>query len=618
MARANFKSITTTGIDDDALSTTKAGDFISNFGVLQTSGDLADGIFGGADQISISNFSSIETTGRGAHGIFVNGANAHVDNFGSITTHGSSFDFDPNSDEDDVFSDAIAVNGDRFHIANYGNLEVTGNFSSAAAGIGNDGLLVNYGNVTSASFFAITLGVFGDRSRVVNAGDITVSGAFSHVLLASGHSASATNFADIVFSADNPFIGDETIHSFIIHAIGTQATASNFGNIEIGINASFTAGISIEGDGAKAINFGNITSDATGSAGIDVSGEGASAINYGHITGGRFGMSDQDAEATLANHGTISGVSIGMLGVDVVNYGLIELRQPAGIAMYARGGFADQPHIVNAGHIVVDNQGMPNGEMMGIGVGLGAGHAVSRDGTIENRGLIEARGDGAAGVKMTGFPDGGRVGDIYHLTNTGRITTDGATLFDFQSAAGVVVSADDAVIDNTRSGIIESKNATTAAVELNVHVFGPIAGLSSLLENEGTLKGVGIAVLGAEGEETVINRGRIIGDVDLGDGNDTFIFGKRGSLQGDLFLRGGDDLVCVDKGAGIARVADFVAGDTSGDAIDLSAFFASFSEIEARISQNGSDVVINLGHGNRLVLEQVQMSQLNANDFLFV
>jgi hypothetical protein len=40
------------------------------------------------------------------------------------------------------------------------------------------------------------------------------------------------------------------------------------------------------------------------------------------------------------------------------------------------------------------------------------------DGTIENRGVIETEGDGAAGTFMAG--------DGHHLTNSGHITTDGA------------------------------------------------------------------------------------------------------------------------------------------------------------------------------------------------
>ena len=55
------------------------------------------------------------------------------------------------------------------------------------------------------------------------------------------------------------------------------------------------------------------------------------------------------------------------------------------------------------------------------------------------------------------------IGDDHHLTNSGRITTDGGA-FDSEAhgvlrAAGVVVSGDEALVENTRKGVIESENA---------------------------------------------------------------------------------------------------------------------------------------------------------------
>ena len=41
----NVLNISTSGFDEDALTTATAGDFILNFGKLTTTGDLAEGIF---------------------------------------------------------------------------------------------------------------------------------------------------------------------------------------------------------------------------------------------------------------------------------------------------------------------------------------------------------------------------------------------------------------------------------------------------------------------------------------------------------------------------------------------------------------------------------------------
>jgi hypothetical protein len=227
--------------------------------------------------------------------------------------------------------------------------------------------------------------------------------------------------------------------------------------------------------------------------------------------------------------------------------------------------------IVNAGRITTDGD-----VAIGVALGLrnsGIGSAV--DGTIVNRGVIDTEGDGAAGVAM--------FGDGHHLTNSGRITTDGGA-FDSDivgvlRAAGVVVSGDDALVENTRSGVIRSDNAASAAVELNVMGRDgfPTADTSSHLDNFGFISGAAVAVQGGDGQETVVNHGRIVGDVLLDDGADTFVFGN-GGIIGDVFLGGGDDHVVVENGSGVSHIADFAAGI---DVIDVSAFFSNLTELKA-------------------------------------
>jgi hypothetical protein len=225
--------------------------------------------------------------------------------------------------------------------------------------------------------------------------------------------------------------------------------------------------------------------------------------------------------------------------------------------------------------------------------------------------VIATEGDGAAGVLMAG--------DGHHLINSGRITADGG-VFDSDQlgvshAAGVLVSGDDALVENTRSGLIESQDAASAAVELNVLERDGVsnADLSSELDNFGLIKGASVAVLGGAGAETVVNHGLIIGDVMLGDGNDTFVFGNGGVLDGELFFGDGDDLVHIEHGSGTSRIADFAAGDV----VDVSDFFSSFSQLTAHSSQVGNDVVITLDHKDTVVLDHLQLSTLTASEFLF-
>jgi hypothetical protein len=215
-------------------------------------------------------------------------------------------------------------------------------------------------------------------------------------------------------------------------------------------------------------------------------------------------------------------------------------------------------------------------------------------------------------------------GEGHYLINTGRITTDGGAFADEAvgelHAAGVLVTGDDALVENTRKGVIESKNADSAAVELNVVERDGLsnAGTSSTLENFGLIKGAAVAVLGGDGQETVFNHGRILGGVVLGDGADTFVFGKGGTLSGNLFLGKGNDLVVVEDGSGKSRIADFVAGAGSDDRIDVSAFFSSIDDLTAHSHQSGNDVIITLDRNDQLTLANVQLIGLHAGDFLFV
>jgi hypothetical protein len=98
---------------------------------------------------------------------------------------------------------------------------------------------------------------------------------------------------------------------------------------------------------------------------------------------------------------------------------------------------------------------------------------------------------------------------------------------------------------------------------------------------------------------------------------DTFVFGIGGTLAGDLFLGGGDDLVVVENGSGRAEIADFAVGAVGGDVIDVSAFFSSFGELKAHTSQGGSDVVIALDCNDQLVLANTDVGALSTGDFLF-
>ena len=96
-----------------------------------------------------------------------------------------------------------------------------------------------------------------------------------------------------------------------------------------------------------------------------------------------------------------------------------------------------------------------------------------------------------------------------------------------------------------------------------------------------------------------------------GAGND-LLNGKEG---GDvLFGEGGADTFVFELETGGDVIGDFLHGT---DKIDISAFgFASFAALQATFIQNGDVGAINLGNGDLIVLHNVTMAQLSADDFV--
>jgi hypothetical protein len=538
----NFTDKSTSGFDEDALTTSTLGERIRNFGRLTTSGDLADGISANADEVSILNFGEIETTGPGAAGIIVRGDNARIVNFGSVATLGGIRDPDPDVDGDEAFAEGILAEGDAFRVVNFGSVHVEGEASSCLAGVGNDGIVTNFGVLDSESVGSSSIGAFGDRSQAVNAGLVRVGGDNNAAVFALGEDAAALNRGLILIEAPA--------------SVGVQGVIAN----------------------TDVVNNGVIRIDGERSFGLAGFGDGHQIRNFGSI----------DAQGFFSGGIVARGITpLGFAGLDL--------------------------EILNAGRITTDGD-------LGIGIALGIssagkseGFSPAENGSIVNRGVIETEGGGAAGIVMKGSG--------HHLVNSGRIVADGGVfdsdLLGLFRAAGVVVTGDEALVENTRSGVIISLDADSAAVELNVieQDGSPTEDMAARLENHGLIKGARIAVLGGAGEETVVNCGRIVGDVDLGDGADTFTCGKGGSLAGDLFLGGGDDIVLVADGSGILRIADFEAGAAGGDVVDVSAFFSDFDDVMSHAFQKGGDTVIALDRNDRLVLENTLLGTLDVGDF---
>lgn len=88
-------------------------------------------------------------------------------------------------------------------------------------------------------------------------------------------------------------------------------------------------------------------------------------------------------------------------------------------------------------------------------------------------------------------------------------------------------------------------------------------------------------------------------------------------LIGDL----GHDVFVFETGSGQDVIEDFIAASRSSgqrDVIELHITgISSFAQLIAQATQSGSDTILNLGNGDLLNLNDVGLSQLSAQDFLF-
>ena len=134
--------------------------------------------------------------------------------------------------------------------------------------------------------------------------------------------------------------------------------------------------------------------------------------------------------------------------------------------------------------------------------------------------------------------------------------------------------------------------------------------------------GSGVTVYGYDGADMLMSSGgsdTLIG----GSGNDRLF----ASSDNDI-LTGGADSDTFIIGTGNHVITDFAPGLAAHDRIDLNSFrpgaidfgqniFHNLADVLAHATQDGTDVVIDLGEDNSLTLQNIQKSTLTAGDFVW-
>lgn len=458
--------------------------------------------------------------------------------------------------------------GERLLIENDGEIRTNGTNASGILVIGPDAEVVNRGDIlTTGGSFGLNgsdgMVVTGNRFNMVNYGDITIAGFAGIAMAGYGNGGFVENAGTI---DARPFVGPA------MRLSGNDGTALNTGTIFVAGSVAIGAP---GGANNALINRGRIEVERAGSSAV-------------------VGLSiNVSTNARLVNdEGVIVANGVDAWGITGIGTGLL---------------------LENSGRIEATGTGA-----LGLGAGPGFfGLRATTDARLVNSGTIRTTGDGSIGLLA--------IGDGAEITNFGRVEVEGGVRIGGHlgttAASAVIASGAGVSVLNEAGGRLVSVGEAAPAVQLNVLGGAQTAPAESAatLENRGRIEADAFAVLGGAGEEDVFNFGRIIGDVDLGNGADSYTAGRSGRLDGALTLGAGDDLAVLERGFGKLLIADFRAGAGGEDEIDLSAWgFGSFGAVLARADERDGGVVINLGGGDRLTLEGVALASLQSGDFVIV
>ena len=109
--------------------------------------------------------------------------------------------------------------------------------------------------------------------------------------------------------------------------------------------------------------------------------------------------------------------------------------------------------------------------------------------------------------------------------------------------------------------------------------------------------------------------GAIQNIVSMGIGDDVL----HGTTQNDLFVGGvGQDVFVITPDGSNDIIADFNPGPGTHDTVQfVGTNFTSFADVMAAMTQHGTDVSLDLGKGETLTFQNVDMNSFTADDFTF-
>jgi Ca2+-binding RTX toxin-like protein len=361
-------------------------------------------------------------------------------------------------------------------------------------------------------------------------------------------------------SGDNAFFGATAFTQNTIQILGTVETTTSEPTILVfGSNTHIRVG-----------DLGTLLGQTTA---VRLTGPKASVINNGTIDAADFGIKIENDDSFVKNNDTITsdatGIRIEGTGGEVENYGTVTAE--IGVKGLSLTGET----------FSLFNQGTITGSVFSF-----SGSAAND--TVINRGSMEGdisllggndKFDNTGGT-VTGTVFGGFGNDTYTIDSAGVV------IRELADEGNDKVVAD---VSYTLKGNFEALVLSGSA---------NIDGNGNGLDNALTGNGGANKLKGAAGDDILAG----------GRGNDV--------LTGD----GGVDTFEFANQMGKDRVTDFVPEGANHDIVDLRQVSAitSFADLKANhLEKSGSDVVIHITNANNITLEDVKISDLHANDFLF-
>jgi Ca2+-binding RTX toxin-like protein len=600
------------------VSTTAAGDnvYIGGLGSLITSGDSVTSAFGSVGyQIDGTIYSS------GGIGISMTGATTLnsivVDASGSITG----------------LTDAIKGVVDSTMILNNGVI------SGIQGGIyleGQNNTITNNGSISTINGYAVTFSSTGNRLNLNNAGNIT----------SNDGGLQLSDYVEVVnsgtISADSYGISGQSFNVINNTGIIEGATSLYFS----GLNNHIYNDGKISGPSGAVLYF---------SAGY--------GFNYVHNNGHIYGQGDAitcqgNADLYVYNHGRIDGAIVFGGGNDLYD------GHGGTLNGTIQGGGGNDIYIVDDADIdvVEDGSGGTDDMRSTVTFHLAEGQEIERltllgnsaikgfgnefgnlltgnEGDNSLRGgdgddtLIGRYGadilDGGSGVDTASYA-GARLGvkiDMSAKVQSGG-EADGDTLVSIEGVTGT--DGRDTLLGNSAGNILDGgeDNDTLDGKGGGDTLYGGNGNDIYLVDSASDVT----AETGHSGVDTV--KSTVTYTLDLANELENLILNGSGNINGTGNLLdnditgnsgknklkggGGEDTFVFKSNFGADSITDFTASDDHIDLHAINTIITSFSDLKNHhATDKGSNLEIDAGHGDVLVIKNIHLADLSAADFLF-